>query len=296
MLITEKMDELLQPRNVEMILFSKMNPNLGMLGMFDKQNLEGKKHFAFATDRTSAEDEILQGILHEPVEIQEASQLPQVQISGIQRESGNVTQIGFECEFTEEAVNDNSNYQNVQRTLSHMGYAIQRTLNRYAYAVLIDSAEAPTLDTTPESWSVDGNENIDDNVKSLQRLFSNQLGYDYNMTDMFVSKESLWGAEDYYDATRVNGFDPNNVRGMSLKGIHELESGLLGLDQNLKPAMWYYNVHPEDNTWNDSFGSFINVIRDDQGRSKPRAVKLQMYVEFGFAVTEPRAVLFQEGI
>ena len=110
------------------------------------------------------------------------------------------------------------------------------------------------------------------------------------------SKESLWGAEDYYDAVRVNGFDPNNVRGMTLQGIQELDSGLLGIDANLKPAMWYYNVHPEDNTWNDKFGSFINVNRVEQNEEIPRGLKIQMYVEFGFAVLEPRAVLFQEGI
>ena len=80
MLITEQMDALLQPSTVEGILFSAMNPKLGMLGMFEKQNLKGKKHFAFYTDRTTAEEEILQGILHEPAEIEEASQLPQIQV------------------------------------------------------------------------------------------------------------------------------------------------------------------------------------------------------------------------
>lgn len=296
MLITEKMDKLLQPSTVEFILYSKMNPNLSMLGMFDKQDLHGAKHFAFATDRTTAEDDILNGILHEPVEIAEASQLPQINISGIQEESGHVTKLGFEMEFTEEAVADNKNYSNVQRTLSRAGYAIQRTMNRYAYEVLIANAQAPTLETTPESWATEGNEEIDDDVKALQRAFNNQEGYDYNMTDMFVSKASLWGAEDFYDATRINGFDPNNVRGMSLKGIKELESGLLGIDSNLAPAIWYYNVHPEDNTYNDAFGSFINVNRVEQSEEIPRGLKIQMYVEFGFAVLEPRAVLFQEGI
>ena len=296
MLITEKMDKLLQPSTVEFILYSKMNPNLSMLGMFDKQDLHGSKHFAFATDRTTAEDDILNGILHEPVEIAEASQLPQINISGIQEESGHVTKLGFEMEFTEEAVADNKNYSNVQRTLSRAGYALQRTMNRYAYEVLIANTQAPTLDSTPTSWATDGNESIDDDVKALQRAFNNQDGYDYNMTDMFVSKASLWGAEDYYDATRINGFDPNNVRGMKLHGIKELESGLLGIDSNLAPAMWYYNVHPEDNTYNDAFGSFINVNRVEQNEEIPRGLKIQMYVEFGFAVLEPRAVLFQESI
>ena len=295
MLITEKMDKLLSPSSVEFILYTKMNPHLNMLGMFKKQDLHGDKHFAFATDRTSAEDDILNGILHEPVEMEEASQLPQINISGIQEESGNTTKLGFEMEFTEEAVADNKNYSNVQRTLSRAGYAMQRTLNRYAYQVLVANAEAPTLDDTPTSWAT-ANDDVDDNVKALQRAFNNQEGYDYNMTNMYVSKESLWGAEDFYDATRINGFDPNNVRGMTLQGVHELESGLLGIDSNLAPAVWYYNVHPEDNTYNDSFGSFINVNRVEQNDEIPRGLKIQMYVEFGFAVLEPRAVLSQEGI
>lgn len=295
MLITEKMDKLLQPSSVEFILYTKMNPHLNMLGMFKKQDLHGDKHFAFATDRTSAEDDILSGILHEPVEIEEASQLPQVNVSGIQEESGNTVKLGFEMEFTEEAVADNKNYSNVQRTLSRAGYAIQRTLNRYAYQVLVANADAPTLDNTPTSWATD-NENVDDDIKALKRAFNNQEGYDYNLTNMYVSKESLWGAEDYYDATRINGFDPSNVRGMSLTGVNELESGLLGIDANLSPAMWYYNVHPEDNTYNDAFGSFINVNRVENNEEIPRGLKIQMYVEFGFAVLEPRAVLFQEDI
>ena len=295
MLITEKMDKLLSPSSVEFILYTKMNPHLNMLGMFKKQDLHGDKHFAFATDRTSAEDDILNGILHEPVEMEEASQLPQINISGIQEESGNTTKLGFEMEFTEEAVADNKNYSNVQRTLSRAGYAMQRTLNRYAYQVLVANAEAPVLDDTPTSWAT-ANDDVDDNVKALQRAFNNQEGYDYNMTNMYVSKESLWGAEDFYDATRINGFDPNNVRGMTLQGVNELESGLLGIDSNLAPAVWYYNVHPEDNTYNDQFGSFINVNRVEQNEEIPRGLKIQMYVEFGFAVLEPRAVLFQEGI
>ena len=97
MLITEKMDKLLKPSSVEFILYSKMNPTMSMLGMFNKQDLHGDKHFAFATDRTSAEDDILNGILHEPVEMEEASQLPQIEISGIQEESGHTTKLGFGC-------------------------------------------------------------------------------------------------------------------------------------------------------------------------------------------------------
>lgn len=294
-LITEELDELLKPANVELEVYSKMNPTLAMLGMFEKKNNNGKKHFAFARDESNAETQILNGILHEPVEIQEAAQLPQVQITGINKNVGHMHRIGFEAEFTEEALSDNINYDKVQKTIEYMGYAMSRTLNRHAYQILIQSAAAPTITLGDGAWD-DDNEEIDNDIKKLQRAFKAQEGYDYTLTDMFVSQNALWAAEDYYDAVRTNGFDPNNVRNSTLTGIEELESGLLGMDMGLKPAKWYYNVYPEDNRLNEATGSFIHINRVDKLDEIPRSVKIQMYVEYGFAVLEPKAVLFQEGI
>ena len=123
-------------------------------------------------------------------------------------------------------------------------------------------------------------------------------GYEYAITDMFVSKNAYWAAQDWYDANRTKGFNPNDVRGMNLHRISELESGLLGLDMNLKPAKWYYNVYSEDNLLHDDYGTFIHINRVDEleGHKIPRKVTIQMYVEYGFAVLEPKAVVFEEGI
>ena len=294
-LITAKIDELLQPENIELTVFEKMDPELSMLGMFEKKNNEGRDTFAFARDESNAEQQILDGILHEPVEIQEAAQFPQVKITGISKNVGKMRQIGFEAEFTEEALKDDVNYDKIDITMRYMGYAIARTLNRHAYQVLIQSAAAPTITLGDGAWD-DDNEEIDNDVKKLQRAFNAQDGYDYDLTDMFVSLNALWAAEDYYDAVRTNGFDPNNVRGSTLKGIKELDSGLLGLDMNLKPAKWYYNIYPEDNLLHDKYGTFVHINRVDKLQERPRSVKIQMYVEYGFAVLEPKAVLFQEGI
>ena len=85
MLITESIDELLTPANIELEVYDKLEPTLSMLGMFEKKNNEGRDSFAFATNESNAETQILNGILHEPVEIQEASQLPQVKITGINK-------------------------------------------------------------------------------------------------------------------------------------------------------------------------------------------------------------------
>ena len=292
--ITADIDELLQPQNLELTVYSKMNPTLSMLGMFDKKNNEGKDTFAFAKNETNAEKMILDGIMKEPVEILEASELPQVQIKGINKNVGKMRRIGFEAEFTEEAVRDNVNYDKIQLTTEMMGYAMGRTLNRHAYQILIQSAQAPTI-TGSGTWD-DDNDEIDDDIKKLQRAFESQDGFEYTLTDMFVSQDSYWAAEDYYDVTRTSGFNPNDVRGMNLSKIKELDSGLLGLDMNLKPAKWYYNVYPEDNMLYDNYGSFIHINRVDKLEEIPRSVKIQMYVEYGFAVLDPNAVLFQEGI
>jgi len=293
--ITSDIDELLQPANLELNVFEKMNPTLSMLGMFDKKNNEGRDTFAFARNETNAEKMILDGIMKEPVEILEAAELPQVQITGINKNVGKMRRIGFEAMFTDEALRDNINYDKIQLTTEMMGYSIARYLNRHAYQILIQSAQAPTITLGDGAWD-DDNEKIDDDVKKLKRAFKAQEGYDYNLTDMYVSQDALWAAEDYYDAVRDGGFDANNVRGMRLSGIEELDSGLLGLDMGLKPAKWYYNTYEEDNLFNEKYGTFIHINRVDRLDEIPRYVKIQMYVEYGFAVLEPKAVLFQEGV
>ncbi len=296
--ITSDIDELLQPANLELNVYAKMNPTLSMLGMFEKKNNKGKDTFAFARDESTAEQMILEGIMKEPVEILEASELPNVQIKGINKNVGKMRRIGFQAEFTEEALKDNINYDKIQKTTEYMGYSIARYLNRHAYQILIQSAEAPTITLGDGAWDED-NEEIDNDIKKLQRAFEDtDSGYEYELTDMFVSKNAYWSAEDWYEVNRNAGFNPHDVRGMNLTRVRELESGLLGLDMGLKPAKWYYNVYPEDNLLHDKYGSFIHINRVDElkGHKIPRKVTIQMYVEYGFAVLEPKAVLFQEGI
>ena len=297
MIIGEKMDKLLRPEMVEHILHKKMNPQFSMLGLFEKQNLNGDNYFEFATKRRNTEDDIISGILGEPVEVGEGSEFPQIGISGIEEEYGNITKLGFEVEFSEELIKSDKNLVYVKNTLADMGYTMRRLLNRFAYAELMNNAEAPTITLHDGSWTT--SEYIDDDVKDLQRAFNNQEGYDYNISNMFTSKQSYWGAEDYYEAVNRNGFNPQNVRGSILQNSQEIESGLLGLDLTINPALWFFNVNPEDNAWNDPNdpnSSIINVNRFENDNKHPKSLGFQMYTMVGMAITEPIAVLFQEGI
>lgn len=295
--ITSDIDEFLKRENLELLVFEKMNPKLSMLGLFEKKDNGGKDTFAYARDETTAEQMIVEGIMKEPVEILEASELPEVQITGISKNVGKMRRIGFQAVFTEEALKDNINYDKIQKTIETMAYSMARTINRHAYQILIQAASAPTITLGDGEWD-DENEEIDNDIKKIQRAFEDQEGYEYSITDMFVSKNSYWAAQDWYDANRNGGFNPADVRGMNLHKIAELDSGLLGIDMNLKPAKWYYNVYNEDNQLHDAYGTFIHINRVDEleGHKIPRKVTIQMYVEYGFAVLEPKAVVFEEGI
>lgn len=295
--IVESIDELLKPANLELITYNKMNPNLSMLGMFEKKNNKGKKEFAFAKNTTNAEKAILDGIMKEPVEIREAADFPEVKIMGINKNIGKMRKLGFQAKFTQEALEDDINFDKIKLTTEMMAYSIARYLNRHAYQILIQSAGNSTANVTlgDGRWT-ENNESIDDDFKHIKRAFESQEGFEYTLTDAFVSQEAEWAAEDYYDAVRDGGYDPNNVRKSHLRGIKELESGLLGLDMNVKPAKWYYNIKKEDNIFNEKYGTFIHINRYDQWDVEPRYTIIQMYVIYGFGVLDNDAVCFVEGV
>ena len=113
--ITSDIDELLKEHNLELTLFEKMEPELNMLGMFEKKDNNGKDTFAFARDETTAEKMILDGIMKEPVELLEGAELPEVQITGINKNVGKMRRIGFQAVFTEEAIKDNINYDKIKK-------------------------------------------------------------------------------------------------------------------------------------------------------------------------------------
>lgn len=295
--ITKDIDELLKPANLEINIFEKMNPELSMLGMFEKKNNQSRKEFAFAKNTTNAEKLILDGIMKEPVEIREAADFPEVQIIGINKNIGKMRKLGFQAKFTQEAISDDINYDKIQLTTEMMGYSIARYLNRHAYQILIQSAGSSTADVQlgDGAWD-EGNESIDDDFKHIKRAFESQEGFEYTLTDAFVSQEAEWAAEDYYDAVRDGGYDPNNVRKSRLRGIQELESGLLGLDMNVKPAKWYYNIDGRHNLFHDKYGTFIHINRYDQVDLEPAYTIIQMYVIYGFGVINNDAVCFVEGV
>ena len=273
-----------------------------MLNVFEKQNNNGDRTFEYALSKRTAETDIVNGILGEPVELTEGSEFPQVSFSGIQEEYGNMTKLGFEVEFTRETVMNPRNLAFIKDCVRDMGYTMRRIINRFAYYELLASADCPTIELGDGAWS-EGSEAVDDDITAMKRAMRNQPNYKgkYNITDMFVSQESYDGAEDLYKVINSSGTFDGTVGGTRLHPTEEFESGLLAMDLASRPAIWYYNVDPEDNRLNvdgDSNSSIINVnqFSDDNNDKHPKTMGYQLYVELGLAVNKEMAVLYQEGV
>ena len=300
---SKEMERLLNPVTIEGLVHELMQPEMTMLNLFEKQNNNGDKHFEYSYSKRTAETDIVNGILGEPVELTEGSEFPQVSFSGIQEEYGNMTKLGFEVEFTRETVMNPRNLAFIKDCVRDMAYTMKRIINRFAYYELIASAECPTIELGDGAWSVKGNEAIDDDITAMKRAMLRQAGYKnkYGITDMYLSPESYDGAEDLYKVLNPSGTFNGTVGNTTLHASEEFESGLLAIDRSAHPALWYFNVDPEDNRLNvdgDPNSSIINVnmFKDDDNDKHPKTMGYQLYVELGLAVNKEMAVLYQEGV
>lgn len=291
---TEKMDMALHPAFIEGFVSEKLNPTMGVLGLFKPVNLEGSKYFEYYSKDTSFEDDILNGILSEPAEIEEESELPQIKVSGINKHSGHTVQLGLEMSFTEELLDQPANYDLVTATYEGGAYSINRALNRWAYNGLMNNATADTITLNDGEWYT--SEKIAEDVMDMQEAID-KIGYNYSLTDMYVGKNSFYGARKYEFALGET-FTPENFYGSALHKFDEVDSGLLGLDMNAKPAKWYYNVNSKYNRLHDDnnpASSIVHVHVYDSPK-KPFSKTIQMWIEVGFAVQKPDAVMYVEGV
>ncbi len=300
---SKEIEYLLHPESVERIIHQYTIAPMSMLTLFEPQNNNGDKHFEYSYSKRNADIDIAKGILAEPVELTEGSEFPQVSFSGIQEEYGNMTKFGFEVEFTKESAENPKNFAFFKDCLRDMGRAMTRMINRFAFYELNASAGLVDPITLGDGAWVKGNEAIDDDIVGIVRAMRNQENYEgqFNVSDMYVSQTAWDSAEDLYKVINANGQFDGRSNGANLNVASEIQNGLLAIDRNAHPAIWYYNVKNGDNRLNEASiprSSIINVhyFEDADDSKLPQTFGYQLYVELGLAVNKEMAILTQEGV
>ena len=300
---SKQIEYLLHPESIERVLHQYSRTPMSMLNLFEPQNNNGDKHFAYAYSKRNYETDIAAGILPEPVELTEGSEYPQVSFSGIQEEYGNMTKFGFEVQFTKESAENPKNYAFFKNAVRDMGLTMMRMINRFAFYELNASAGlVDPITLGDDSW-VAGNEYIDEDIVAIKRAMENQENYEdqFSPTDIYVSKTAYDSAEDLYKVLNANGQFNGVANGINVNVAREISTGLIAIDRNAHPAIWYYNINKNDNRLNDPEvpnSSIINVhyFEDRDDDKKPQSFGYQLDVELGLAVNKEMAVLTQSGV
>jgi len=300
---SKQIEYMLHPESVERILHQYSLTPMSMLNLFEKQNNNGEKHFQYDYSKRTYETDIAAGILPEPVELTEGSEFPQVSFSGIQEEYGNMTKFGFEVEFTKESAENPRNAAFFRNALRDMGLTMMRMINRFSFYELNASAGLVDPITLGDGAWNSGNEYIDEDIVNLIRAMRNQENYEgqFNITDLYVAQRAWDSAEDLYKVINPTGQFNGTANGVNINVARELNTGLIGIDRNAHPAIWYYNVNKNDSRLNDSTvpnPSIINVhyFEDEDTSKLPQTFGYQLYVELGLAVNKEMAVLTQDGV
>ena len=286
--ITISPEMALRPQFIEATILQKLNPQLGFLNMFPRVNLDGATTFKHYVDDISADDDIKSGKLGEPIDLGELSQLSEIEVSGINSVIGDTQQFGFSMRFSKD-VKKQKMVDEITRTYERAAYAMQKTINSMFLETIKEYAAATPITLNDGSWTT--SEKIPEDVMDMQAAFE-IIGYNYNLTDMFIGKDSWYGAKKLYNAIEVKGFNPDDVDGSKLHKVTELSSGLIGIDNNIKPLTCYYNVESDLSTIPNSF---INVNKY-QEQKHPRNIVIEVTAEMGIGVKHAKGMLYQEGV
>ena len=300
---SKQIEYLLNPESVERIIHQYSRTPMSMLNLFEPQNNNGEKYFQYDYSKRTYETDIAKGILPEPVELSEGSEYPQVSFTGIQEEYGNMTKFGFEVEFTKESAENPRNFAFFKNAVRDMGLTMTRMINRFAFYELNASAGLIDPITLGDGAWTAGNEAIDDDIVKMIRAMRNQENYEgqFNISDMYVAQRAYDSAEDLYKVINATGQFNGISNGVNVNVAREIDTGLIAIDRNAHPAIWYYNLNEKDNRLNNPevpISSIINVhyFEDADTEKYPQTFGYQLSVELGLAVNKEMAVLTQSGV
>lgn len=286
--ITLTTKEALRKEFVEAYILEKMNPTLGFLGLFPTVNLEGATTFKSFVDETSAEDDIQSGVMGEPVELGELSQLPTIEVSTIDYKIGDTKRFGFKLKFSRDVERENGQIDEILRAYDRASYNMLRKINNDYVETIKKFAGATPITLNDGAWT--SSNKISEDIIDMQESFD-ILGYDYSLTDMYIGKKSWYGTKKYYNALDEE-FNPEDLEGSALHKVDEINTGLIGIDNLVKPITTYYNI---DSAYSSIAGSFINVDRYVE-QEYPKKINIEIWAEMGLGVKHPKAMLYQEGV
>ena len=293
-IITLSAEKMLRKEFVERAILTKMKPQLYFLDIFPVVDLGGSTNFTHFIDDQNAEDDIQKGVMSEPLEISELSELTKIDISPISKVTGDTYQFGYAFEYSEAKLKENGFIDEVARAIDRMAYGMARKINNDIFNTMDQYATGTPITLNDGDWG--SSAQINDDLIDLKYSFEDQTFQEYTLTDMYLNTNQIREANKFYKA--LNGSfttaDTENIE------LHNVKTAVADgtaycIDKNVKPMTIYKNVNPKHSTLSNPIGGLININEYEQDKY-PFKKGLEIWAEMGIGVKHSDAILKQTGL
>lgn len=301
MTVTLSPKQFLRKVNMEGIANRQMENDLVFLNAFNVTYTDAVA-ISYMEDLTTAGDDIANGVMGEPLDLGELSELSELEISPITQKAGMLSPFGIEIKVSERDMKRSEVVNELMRATTRVGYAMARKVNND----IVSAFQGKTNDITEVDgsavWSADTADPIKD-IGLFKKAFHVD-GFDSMLTDLYVYTDNFYEFEDYMiGIDRSWAVNPRgtervpNIRGVN---IHEVldsnqvaEGSYLGFDTRpaFKP-MEIYAYRPEGFSADPNF-RIINVNQYKE-QKYPYNTVTEFVAETMYAIKQPNSFCYKE--
>ena len=224
----------------------------------------------YMEDLTTAGDDISSGVMGEPINLGEISELPEIEISPITTKAGMLKPWGVEIKVSERDIKRSEIVNELMRATERVGYAMARKHNNDVVTLFQGTTNDITEVDGDAAWSTDTADPIKD-IGKFKKAFHVD-GFGAMLTDLYLYTDNYFEFEDHLiSIDRSWAINPRstemipNIRGVNIHQVYDsdqvAEASYLGFDERpaFKP-METYAYRPEGFSLDPNF-RMINVYQ-----------------------------------
>lgn len=301
MVQTLSADFLLRKHNTEIYLMKKIEPELFFLNIMPIAQTDTGEFPTVLQDPTAAEDTANE-VMSEPMDVTEASELTEIEISPLNAVLGKTAACGYTIKWTDQFLNRSDSGARVQLALSKVGAGIAQKVNTVLTSQIV-AAAGVSLPGGLSDWDTE----IDPRADTIKiRHAMHPKDSPFRCTDAYVPESKFQKLEEYYmsmdwafDSTAidVDGTIYHNV----MDSFSGLNKNFLGLDKNIPAGIIEKYVNPKYSTLQQAEladpqstinlpAALINVLPFQPNRQHEQ-YGFDIWAEIGYSNQEPNGAM-----
>jgi hypothetical protein len=301
MVHTLSADFLLRKHNAEIYLMKKIEPELFFLGIMPMAQTDTGEFPTVLQDPTATED-TEDEVMSEPMDVTEASELTEIEISPLNAILGRTMACGYTFKYTDKFLNRSDSGARVQLALSKIAAGIAMKVNTALVSQIV-AAAGVAVPGTLSDWDTEIDPRAD-NIKLRHAMHPKDSPF--RLTDAYIPDTKFQKLEEYYMSMDW-AFDSNaiDVDGTIYHNVMDSFSGLaknfLGIDRNIPAGIVEKYVDPKYSTLAAAQladpqktvnlpSALINVLPFEPGRMHEQ-YGFDIWAEVGYSNQEPKGAM-----